>query len=101
MKPSDFSTSSTRARRREPGVDTVPRRRCFALRMRVSISPRGSFMDMRPSPLPARLHEAGDEALRPEFPERDARQAELAIDRARPARHLAAVADARRVRVAR
>ena len=44
MKPSDFSTSSTRPRSREPGVVTFPRRRICALRIRVSMSPTGSLI---------------------------------------------------------
>src|SRR5262249_42553737 len=52
-------------------------------------------------PLPARLHEAGNQALGAEFTERDARHLVLAIDRARTPRHLTAVAIALRRRVAR
>src|SRR5687768_8025606 len=68
--------------------------------MRVSISPNGSLIDIGVS-LPARLHEAGDQALRAEFPQGDARHAELAVIGARPARDLAAIADAGRIGVAR
>src|SRR5919112_6437086 len=99
MYPSDFSTSSTRARSLEPGVETVPRRRICALRIRVSISPNGSLIIERP-PLPARLDEARDQALGAELPERDAGHAERAVVGPRAARDLAAVADAGRVRVA-
>src|SRR3954462_2858544 len=80
---------------------TVPRRRICALRIRVSISPKGSFIDICPAPLPARPHESGDRALRRGFPERDTRHAELAVIGTRPARHLAAVAGPGGIGVAR
>src|SRR5690349_8023483 len=99
MKPSLFSTSRTRARSFEPGVETVPRRRICALRMRVSISPNGSLI-MRCPPLPAGLDEAGDQAGGAELAQGDAGHAELAIVGARATGDLAAVADAGRVRVA-
>src|ERR1700722_6498782 len=69
--------------------------------MRVNRSPTGSFMGMVRSSLPARLHEAGDQPFRAEFTERDARQLVLAVIGARPAGQFAAVADARRRRIAR
>src|SRR5437588_11964459 len=53
------------------------------------------------NPLPARLYDTGNEALVGQLPEHDPRQAELAIISARPTRQRAAVADARRVPVAR
>src|ERR1700688_3668374 len=63
--------------------------------MRVRRSPSGSFIAIVATlPLPARLHETGDQALGAEIPQRDARQFMLAIIAARPAGHLAAVADA-------
>jgi hypothetical protein len=52
-------------------------------------------------PLPARLGDAGNQALVGHFPKHDPRQAELAIISARTAGQLAAVADAGRVAVAR
>src|ERR1043165_674355 len=61
--------------------------------MRESRSPSGSFIDMRPS-LPARLHEAGDEALGTELAQRDAAHLELAVKGARTAGDLAAIAHA-------
>src|SRR6476646_1194523 len=61
--------------------------------MRVKRSPSGSFTDMRSS-LPARLHEAGDHSLRPEFAQRNAAHLELAIVGARPTRGLATIAHA-------
>src|SRR5580700_2893744 len=69
--------------------------------MRVIISPIGSFKFIVARSLPARLDEAGDQALRAEIPHRDAAHLELAVISARAARHLAAVADARRRAVAR
>src|SRR6185369_3652698 len=52
-------------------------------------------------PLPARLDDAGDQALVGQLPEHDPRQAELAIISARPAGQLAAVANPRGIPVAR
>src|SRR5690242_7030027 len=68
--------------------------------MRVSISPRGSVIAM-PVLLPARLYDARDQALVGQFPKHDPRQAELAIICPAAASQLAAVADARRISVAR
>src|SRR6185437_11526899 len=67
--------------------------RC-ALRIRVSISPKGSVIDIIRLPLPARLDHAGDLAGRGELAQCDARQLELAIGAARAAGQLAAIADA-------
>src|ERR1043165_6795508 len=61
--------------------------------MRDNKSPSGSFIDMRSS-LPARLHEAGDHPLRPEFAQRDAAHLELAVVGARATGHFAAIAHA-------
>src|SRR5690606_11006954 len=93
--------SSTRARSFEAGVVTLFLRRPAALRMRVSISPRGSLMDMISVSLPAGLHEAGHQAQRSEFAKRDTRHVELAVVAARTPRHRAAIADARLGGVAR
>src|SRR6478735_11207396 len=68
--------------------------------MRVSSSPRGSVIAIRKS-LPARLDDAGDQALVGQLPEHDPRQAELAVISARTAGQLAAVANPGRVPVAR
>src|ERR1043165_4331060 len=68
--------------------------------MRDNRSPSGSFIDMRSSS-PARLHEAGDQTLRPEFTQRNAAHLELAVIGARTARHLAAIAHAILRRIAR
>src|SRR5271166_2038620 len=101
MKPSASSTSRTFLRREEPGVVTLPRLRICALRMRVSMSPRGSFTAMMVASSPARLHQARDKASVAQFAERNARHLHLAIEAARPARHLAAVAHAHDRAVAR
>src|SRR5215212_5882762 len=101
MYPSAFSTSSTLARIFEPGVETLGLARIWALRMRVMRSLIGSCVDMFRPPLPARLHEPGNQALGPEFTQRDAAELVLAIDRARTAGHLAAVANSGRRRIAR
>src|SRR6185503_17760407 len=100
MKPSFFSTSRTLTRSREPGVETLGFLRICALLMRAIRSPTGSFIGMRSS-LPARLQQAGNQALGAELAERDARQLVLAIDRARPPGDFATVAVADRRRIAR
>src|ERR1700704_7104876 len=69
--------------------------------MRVIMSPIGSVISMVRSPSPARLHEAGNQAFGAEVPHRDAAHLELAVIAARPAGHLAWVADARGRSVAR
>src|ERR1700678_4191135 len=101
MKPSACSTSSTLPRSVEPGVETLPRLRICALRMRVSISPRGSFTDMIAAPSPTRLDQARDQALVAQFPERDAAHLHLPIITSRTPGYLAAVAHARHRAVAR
>src|SRR5262249_19926141 len=74
--------------------------RICALRMRAIISPIGSLTAIA-TLLPARLHEARNEALVAELAQRDAADAVLAIERARTAGQLAAVTDARLRRLAR
>src|SRR4051794_37267128 len=74
---------------------------CWPLRIRVSRSPKGSVIAIPWAPLPAGLGHAGDQALVGQFPEHDPRKTELAVVRARTARQLTAVANARRVTVAR
>src|SRR5580692_8293856 len=69
--------------------------------MRVSISPRGSFVAMISASSPARLDEARNQALIAKLAERDARHLHLAIVAARPAGHLAAIAHANDRAVAR
>src|SRR4029079_7370164 len=100
MKPSFFSTSSTLTRSREPGVETLGFLRICALLMRAIRSLMGSFTFMRSSS-PARLHKAGDQALGAELAQRNTAEFVLAIEGARPAGQLAAVADAGRRRIAR
>src|SRR5271157_3898254 len=92
MKPSDSSTSRTFLRRDEPGVETLPRLRICALRMRVNMSPSGSFTAMILASSPARLDQARDQALVAQFTKRDARHFHLAVETARTPGHLAAVA---------
>src|SRR5690606_30678690 len=75
-------------------------RRICALRMRVSMSPRGSVMTICRVSLPARLDEARDEPGGAEIAKGDARHLQLAVEAARAAGDLAAVADARRRRIA-
>src|SRR5215813_9101268 len=59
--------------------------------MRAIMSPSGSFIC--PTSLPARLDQPRDQPLGAEVPQRDARELVLAIEAARPARDLAAIAD--------
>src|SRR3982751_4055775 len=84
----------------DAGVRIESLRACWPLRMRVSMSPRGSVIAIL-NPLPARLDDAGDEALVGQVPEHDPRQAELAVISSRPAGQLAAVTNPRRVPVTR
>src|SRR5574339_1009760 len=100
MNPSVLSTSSTRSRCLEPGIETFDLLRICALRMRAIMSPIGSLTAIAPS-LPARLHKARNQALRSELAQRDTAQAVLAVIGARAATQLTAVADARLGRVAR
>src|SRR5215471_41764 len=69
--------------------------------MRVIRSPIGSVIAMARPSSPARLHEAGNQALRSEVAQGDAAHLDLAVEPARTARHLAAIADARCRAVAR
>src|SRR5215207_1420172 len=101
MKPSVLSTSSTLTRSLEAGVETFDLLRICALWMRAIMSPSGSFKAIDRSSSPARLEQARNHALRAEVAEGDAGKLVLAVKRARPSRHLAAVADAVRRGVAR
>src|SRR5215470_5895522 len=67
--------------------------------MRAIMSPSGSIIGA--TSLPARLDQARDQPAGTEIAQRDARHLELAIEAARPAGELAAIADAARRRVAR
>src|ERR1700733_14533647 len=69
--------------------------------MRVSISPRGSFVAMIFASSPARLDQARYQALIAEFAERDARHLHLAIVGPRPSGHLATIAHANDRAIAR
>src|SRR5882757_8514920 len=69
--------------------------------MRVSISPRGSFIAMIVASSPARLDQAWNQALIAKFAQRDARHLHLAIIAARPSGHLATIAHANDRAVAR
>src|SRR5690348_3796788 len=100
MKPSVLSTSRTRSRCFEPGIDTFDLLRICALRMRAIMSPIGSLTAIAPS-LPARLHKAGNEALGAKFAQRDPAQTMLAIKGARTAGQFATIANSRLGRVAR
>src|SRR5580658_3842799 len=62
--------------------------------MRVSMSPKGSLTAMLRSPLPARLHEARNQAFVAQLTQRNTAHLELAIVGARTARHLATIAHA-------
>src|SRR3546814_7678388 len=97
MRISDWSSDvcssdlSTRTRSLDAGLTTLSLRACWPLRMRVSISPRGSVNGIVYT-LPAGLREAGDHALVAQFPQHDPRHSEFAINSSPAASHLAAVA---------
>src|SRR5439155_24042769 len=88
------------ARSFEAGAATTAWRACCPLRMRVSMSPRGSVIMAR-LPSPARFEHAGDQTGRGQLADRDARQFELPVIAARPPGQGAAVADPRDGAVAR
>src|SRR5215469_14560765 len=90
MKPSRFSTSSTLARSFDAGARQVEWRARCALRMRVSISPRGSETAICPSLLPARLDHARDLPLVAQLAQLDPADLELAVIAARAPGQLAA-----------
>src|SRR5215468_8709521 len=100
MKPSVLSTSSTRSRCLEPGIETLDLLRICALRIRAIMSPIGSFTAIAPSS-PARLHKARNEAFGAKLAQRDTAQAMLAVIGARTAAKLAPIAYARPGGVAR
>src|SRR6218665_2370816 len=101
MKPSDCSTSSTRPRRVEAGVETEFLRRIWALRMRVSISPIGSVRAICVLSLPARLDQTRDLPEVAKLAQGDTAHLHLAIVGARTTGHFAAVAHAAGRRIAR
>src|SRR6478735_5633204 len=100
MYPSRWRTSSTLARSLDAGERTESFFACWPLRMRVSISPRGSVNAISRSS-PARLGQARNQALETQVPNLDPVEAELAINAARAAGGGAAVAHPGRVSVAR
>src|SRR6185369_14613562 len=81
-------------------METLDLDRICALRMRAIMSPIGSFTAIA-APLPARLHKTRNQAFRTELAQRDTAEFVLTIVRARPARQLAAIADASLRRIAR
>src|SRR5512143_2883068 len=100
MKPSAFSTSSTRSRCLDPGIETFDLLRICALRMRAIISPIGSFTAIAPSS-PARLHKARNQTFGAKFAQRDTAQAMLAVIGARAAAEFASIAHTRLGRITR
>src|SRR6185312_1315876 len=93
MKPSVLSTSSTRSRCLDPGIETFDLFRICALRIRAIMSPIGSFT-IAPSS-PARLHKARYEAFGTKLAQSDTAQAMFPVIGARTAAELTAVAYAR------
>src|SRR5438132_437755 len=73
--------------KREVGISTFSCSALFALRMRASMSATGSVII---AGSPRTLRHARDHALVREFPEADPAEAELAVDRPRPAASVAA-----------
>src|SRR6056297_35907 len=99
MYPSAAKTSSTRTRILEAGVRTVDLPRIWELRIRVSISPIGSFISLPSSP--ARFHDTGQLPGRTQIAQRDTGNLEFAVIRMRTPRKLAAVVQPGRRAVAR
>src|SRR6478736_10413034 len=60
--------------------------------MREIMSPRGSFIAIIRSSLPAGFDQAGDQALRAEVTQRNARELVFSVKTPRPTSHFAAVA---------
>src|SRR5882762_10716313 len=98
--PSRFKTSRTLARIFEAGAATTAWRARCPLRIRVSMSPRGSVIMAR-LPSPARFEHAGDQAGGGQLADRDARQLELPVIAARPPGQGAPIANPRVGAVAR
>src|SRR5690348_4331371 len=95
MKPSSFSTSSTRVRKREFGdlIFAIPR--SWPLRMRARRSPMGSVIAISSIPsLPACFRHARDLAEVGHVTQSNAREFEFAVVALRTARELAAMVDA-------
>src|SRR5262245_23981677 len=91
-KPSSLSTCATFIFSRVAGMSTTCRSMRLALRMRVSMSARGSVIMACSSP--ARFLHTRDHAVAGQPAEADPADAELAVDGARPAAQLAAQPDA-------
>src|SRR5664280_3442802 len=81
-------------------METFDLARICALRMRAIMSPIGSLTPIA-IPLPARFHEAGNQALGAEVAQRDTAETMLAVIAARAAGELAAIANARGRGIAR
>src|SRR5436190_2158011 len=93
MKPSSLSTWARLIFRRVAGMSTNCRSMRLALRMRVSMSARGSVI-MVGCPSPAGLHDAGDQSIAGHVAEADAADAELPVHGPRPAAQPATQPDA-------
>src|SRR5262245_34404467 len=89
MKPSSFSTWATCSLRCVVGISTAGRSMRLALRRRVSMSAIGSVI-MIGCPSPAGLLDARNQPVAGHAAEADPADAELAVDRPRPAAQLAA-----------
>src|SRR3546814_13974346 len=81
INPSRSRTPSTFARNADAGQHTVLLPTRCPFRMRVSISPKGSLIDITALLLPAGLHHAGNLSRRRAVAQRDARKLKLALDR--------------------
>src|SRR3546814_4000368 len=81
INPSRSRTPSTFARNVDAGQHTVLLPTRCPFRMRVSISPKGSLIDITALLLPAGLHHAGNQSRRREVAQRDARKLKLAVIR--------------------
>src|SRR6202142_657126 len=81
-------------------METFDLARICALRMRAIMSPIGSLTPIA-IPLPARFHEAGNQALGAEVAQRDTAETMLAVIAARATGELAAIANARGRGIAR
>src|SRR5258707_749346 len=80
-------------------METLDLARICALRMRAIMSPIGSFTAIA-APSPARLHEAGNQALGTELAQRDTAETMLAVVGARAPGQFAAIANTGRRRIA-
>src|ERR1051325_11477142 len=97
MKPSSFSTWATCSFMCVEGISTAGDSMRLPLRIRVNMSAIGSVIMGSVSLLPAGLGHTGDQALARHVAEADAAEAELAVNRPRPAAQPATQADANSV----